>query len=77
MKHTVTQALVTIAIAAAIVVAVKVIQARAAQQTWAMQDRGRFHGYLSGGLMPKCNPWVSEECRRLYPSLLKRVPSPR
>jgi hypothetical protein len=55
MKHTATQALVTIAIAAAIVVAVKVIQARAQQRIWAMQNYGRFHD-LSGGLMPNATP---------------------
>jgi hypothetical protein len=77
MKHTATQALVTIAIALAIVVVVKVIQARAQQQTWALPNYGRNHGVVTGPGIPKCNPWVSAECRRLYPNLLKRVPAPR
>ena len=47
------------------------------QGTWAMSNRGRFHGYLSGGLMPKCNPWVSPECARLHPNLLRYVPPPQ
>jgi hypothetical protein len=45
--------------------------------TYAMENYGRFHGYLRGGLMPKCNPWVSPECARLYPVLFKIVPRPR
>jgi hypothetical protein len=45
--------------------------------TYKMEDYGRFHGYLRGGLMPKCNPWVSPECARLYPGLFKIVPRPR
>jgi hypothetical protein len=45
--------------------------------TFAMSNYGRFHGYLRGGLMPKCNPWVSPECARLHPVLFKIVPRPR
>src|SRR6516165_2078943 len=48
-----------------------------AQQTWQLPNYGRNHGVVSGPGMPKCNPWVSEECRRLYPSLLKKVPQAR
>jgi hypothetical protein len=44
---------------------------------WQMQNYGRNHGMITGPGMPKCNPWVSDECRRLYPSLLKKVPQPR
>jgi len=44
--------------------------------TWQMQNYGRNHGVLSGPGMPKCNPHVSDECRRLYPSLLNKVPPP-
>jgi hypothetical protein len=44
--------------------------------TWQMQNYGRNHGILSGPGMPKCNVNVSEECRRLYPQLLKIVPKP-
>jgi hypothetical protein len=43
MKHTATQALVTIAIAAAIVMAVKVIQARAGETPLYDKD-GRYNG---------------------------------
>jgi len=45
--------------------------------TWQMQNYGRNHGVLSGPGLPKCNPWVSDECRRLYPSLLKNVSPPQ
>src|SRR5262245_6782176 len=45
--------------------------------TWALADKGRFHGYLNTPLMPKCNPWVSSECARLYPTLFNKVPRPR
>jgi hypothetical protein len=46
--------------------------------TWALPDIGRFHGYIGrGNLMPKCNPWVSPECARLYPTLFNKVPRPR
>jgi hypothetical protein len=42
-----------------------------------MNDIGRNHGVVTEPGMPKCNPWVSPECARLYPSLFKRVPQPR
>jgi hypothetical protein len=45
--------------------------------TYALPDYGRFHGYHRGGLMPKCNPWVSPECARLHPVLFKIIPRPR
>jgi hypothetical protein len=45
--------------------------------TWQMQNYGRNHGVLSGPGIPKCNPHVSDECRRLYPSLMKKVPPPK
>ena len=44
--------------------------------TWQMQDYGRNHGVVSGPGMPKCNPQVSDECRRLYPSLMNKGPGP-
>jgi hypothetical protein len=44
---------------------------------WQMNDIGRNHGVVTEPGMPKCNPWVSPECARLYPSLFKRVPQPR
>jgi hypothetical protein len=44
--------------------------------TWQLPNYGRNHGVVTGPGMPKCNPHVSEECRRLYPSLLKKVPQP-
>src|SRR6516165_2787258 len=44
---------------------------------WQMNDIGRNHGVVSSAGIPKCNPWVSPECARLYPSLLKKVPQPR
>jgi hypothetical protein len=43
---------------------------------WQLPDRGRNQGVVGGPGMPKCNPHVSDECRRLYPSLLKKVPPP-
>jgi hypothetical protein len=51
--------------------------AAVAQGPWAMSNRGRFHGYLTGPKMPKCNPWFSAECARLYPLLFKYVPRPQ
>jgi hypothetical protein len=45
--------------------------------TWQMQNVGRNHGVLNAPGMPKCNPHVSDECRRLYPSLMKKVSPPR
>jgi hypothetical protein len=42
-----------------------------------MTDIGRNHGVLGGPGIPKCNPWVSPECARLYPVLFKKVPRPR
>lgn len=36
------------------------------QQLWPIRDLGRSQGYVTGPGMPKCNPSVSEECRRLY-----------
>jgi hypothetical protein len=45
--------------------------------TWQMQNVGRNHGVVNSPGMPKCNPHVSDECRRLYPSLMKKVPPPR
>jgi hypothetical protein len=47
------------------------------QGQWQMNDIGRNHGILGGPGIPKCNPWVSPECARLYPSLFKKVPQPR
>src|SRR5262249_3196448 len=44
---------------------------------WQMNDIGRNHGSLGGPGIPKCNPWVSPECARLYPSLFNKVPRPR
>jgi hypothetical protein len=44
---------------------------------WQMNDIGRNHGVVTEPGMPKCNPWVSPECARLYPSLFKKVPQPR
>jgi hypothetical protein len=44
---------------------------------WQLPDRGRNHGVVGGPGMPKCNPHISEECRLLYPSLMKKVPPPR
>jgi hypothetical protein len=41
---------------------------------WQLPNYGRNHGVVGGPGMPKCNPHVSEECRRLYPSLLNKVP---
>lgn len=38
---------------------------------WQMNDIGRDHGII-GGVFAKCNPYVSPECARLYPQLLKR-----
>jgi len=35
------------------------------------------HGILGGPGIPKCNPWVSPECARLYPGLFNKVPRPR
>jgi hypothetical protein len=43
---------------------------------WQMNDIGRNHGVLGGPGIPKCNPWVSPECARLYPGLFKKVPRP-
>jgi hypothetical protein len=60
---------------AVVVVALSAMTA-SAQQRWQLPDRGRNHGVITGPGMPKCNPWVSDECRRLYPSLLKKVPAP-
>src|SRR5215831_2386608 len=44
---------------------------------WQMNDIGRNHGIIGGPGIPKCNPWVSPECARLYPGLFKKVPQPR
>ena len=44
---------------------------------WQMSDIGRNHGTIGGPGIPKCNPWVSPECARLYPSLFNKVPRPR
>jgi hypothetical protein len=44
---------------------------------WQMNDIGRNHGIIGGPGIPKCNPWVSPECARLYPSLFNKVPRPR
>ena len=46
-------------------------------QTWQVREIGRNHGVVTGPGIPKCNPHVSDECRRLYPSLLKKVPVPK
>jgi hypothetical protein len=35
-------------------------------QQWQLPNYGRDHGVVGGPGMPKCNPQVSEECRRLY-----------
>jgi hypothetical protein len=51
-------------------------QAVQTQRLWPIHDLGRNHGVVTGPGMPKCNPHASEECRRLYPSLLKKVPQP-
>jgi hypothetical protein len=42
-----------------------------------MNDVGRNHGIVSGASIPKCNPWISAECARLYPGLFNKVPRPR
>jgi hypothetical protein len=41
-------------------------QAVQTQRLWPIRDLGRNHGYVTGPGMPKCNPSVSEECRRLF-----------
>jgi hypothetical protein len=56
---------------------VAVAAVQVAPGVWALPNYGRNHGVVTGPGMPKCNPWVSDECRRLYPSLLKKVPQPR
>jgi len=47
-----------------------------APNQWQMSDIGRNHGVLGGPGIPKCNPWVSPECARLYPSLFGKVRPP-
>jgi hypothetical protein len=47
---------------AVVVVALSAMTA-SAQQTWQLPVRGRNHGVVTGPGMPKCNPWVSDECR--------------
>jgi hypothetical protein len=67
----------------AIIVFALAIEPAAAQSAihrpgqWQLPDRGRNHGVVGGPGMPKCNPHVSDECRRLYPSLLKKVSPPK
>ena len=56
MKHTATQALVTIAIAAAIVVAVKVVQARAG-------DMAPEYKACHAGNIAACTKWRIRACR--------------
>jgi hypothetical protein len=36
------------------------------QKLWQLRDVGRPHGYVTEPGMPKCNPSISEECRRLF-----------
>ena len=50
-------------------------QAVQSQQLWPIRDFGRNHGYVTSPGMPKCNPTVSEECRRLFPNLGRAKPS--
>src|SRR5215831_8637477 len=47
--------------------AIATLTTASAQRVWSLPDRGRNHGVVSGPGMPKCNPWVSEECRRAFP----------
>jgi hypothetical protein len=65
----------------ALVFVIPATVAIAAQQVapglWQMSNYGRNHGMITGPRIPKCNPWISPECRRLHPSLLKKVPQPR
>jgi hypothetical protein len=63
-----------------LIFAIRPAPAQVAVQTpgvWSLPNYGRSHGVVTGPGMPKCNPHVSEECRRLYPSLLKKVPRPQ